>query len=107
MFGLNAIRRTLGIVALAAGKVPSFNEKFKIQDRIRGPFPKGPCFWMHGASLGECKMLLSLAKILRAELPDLPLPALITWHILKCIEMILLRIPDKLHARPVACDCDI
>lgn len=77
MFGLNAIRRTLGIVALAAGKVPSFNEKFKIQDRIRGPFPKGPCFWMHGASLGECKMLLLLAKILRAELPDLP-PILIT-----------------------------
>lgn len=72
MFGLNAIRKTFGVVALAAGKVSSFNEKFKIQDRIDGPFPEGPCFWMHGASLGECKMLLSLAKILKEENPSLP-----------------------------------
>ena len=77
MFGLNAVRKTFGVVALAAGKVSSFNEKFKIQNRLDGPFPEGPCFWMHGASLGECKMLLSLAKILKEDLPSLP-PILIT-----------------------------
>ncbi len=77
MFGLNAVRRTLGVVAFAASKVSSFNEKFKIQNRLNGPFPEGPCFWMHGASLGECKMLLSLAKILKEDAPSLP-PILIT-----------------------------
>lgn len=35
------------------------------------------------------------------------LPALITRHILKCIEMILLRIPDKLHTGSVTSNRDI
>ena len=72
MFGLNAMRKTLGAVALAASKVPAVEEKFKIRDRICGPFPQGPLFWMHGASLGECKMLLALAKILQKDIPEIP-----------------------------------
>ena len=40
--------------------------------RLRGPWPKGPFLWMHGASLGECKMLLNLAKCLKEDLPDCP-----------------------------------
>ena len=72
MVGLEIARTLVGAVALAAGKVSPLDKKFKIARRLCGPFPEGPCLWMHGASLGECKMLLGLAERLRSDFPDLP-----------------------------------
>lgn len=77
MVGLEIVRNIVGAVARMASKVAPLDEKFRIANRLDGPFAKGPCLWMHGASLGECKMLLGLAKILNEEISDLP-PILIT-----------------------------
>lgn len=77
MIGVNILRTTMGMMAQIASRVPSWNEKFRIRERLSGPFTKGPCVWLHGASLGECKMLLSLSRALRKDLPELP-PFLIT-----------------------------
>lgn len=77
MVGLEIVRNIVGAVARMASKVAPLDEKFRIAERLDGPFAKGPCLWMHGASLGECKMLLGLAKILTEECSDLP-PILIT-----------------------------
>lgn len=65
-------REALGSVAKAAAKVPVIENKYHVNARLRGPWPKGPFLWMHGASLGECKMLLNLAKCLKEDLPDCP-----------------------------------
>lgn len=65
-------REALGSVAKVAAKVPAIENKYQVKARLRGPWPKGPFLWMHGASLGECKMLLNLAKFLKEDLPDCP-----------------------------------
>ncbi|MBQ3778933.1 MAG: 3-deoxy-D-manno-octulosonic acid transferase, partial [Fibrobacter sp.] len=65
-------REALGSVAKAAAKVPVIENKYHMNERLRGPWPKGPFLWMHGASLGECKMLLNLAKCLKEDLPNCP-----------------------------------
>lgn len=78
MLGLGTIQRTLDVFARAVGKIPAVDEKFKIRARLFGPFPSGPAIWMHGASLGECKMLLSLARILKADFPEIPKVVLTT-----------------------------
>lgn len=78
MLGLGTIQRTLDVFARAVGKIPAVDEKFKIRARLFGPFPNGPAIWMHGASLGECKMLLSLARILKADVPEIPRVVLTT-----------------------------
>ncbi len=65
-------REALGSVAKAAAKVPVIENKYQVNARLRGPWPKGPFLWMHGASLGECKMLLNLAKCLKEDLPNCP-----------------------------------
>lgn len=72
MVALDLLRSAFGAVAWSAGKVPFLNKRFRIQDRLTGPFPEGPFLWMHGASLGECKMLVSLAKCLKADFPEIP-----------------------------------
>lgn len=72
MIGVNVLRTSLGVMARVASFVPAWNEKFRIRERLSGPFAEGPCVWLHGASLGECKMLLSLVRILRKDLPELP-----------------------------------
>lgn len=77
MIGLEMFRNVVGVVARMASKVAPLNERFRIENRLDGPFAEGPCLWMHGASLGECKMLLGLAKILKKEISNLP-PVLIT-----------------------------
>ncbi len=77
MIGLEIVRNVVGVVARVASKVAPLNEKFRIAERLDGPFAEGPCLWMHGASLGECRMLLGLAKILADEVSGLP-PILIT-----------------------------
>ncbi len=65
-------REALGSVAKVAAKVPVIENKFHVNERLHGPWPKGPFLWLHGASLGECKMLLNLAKFIREDLPDCP-----------------------------------
>jgi len=40
--------------------------KWRLQERIQGPWPIGPVLWLHGASLGECRMLLGLIRALRS-----------------------------------------
>ena len=72
MVGLNALRSTLGAIAWVASRVSSVESRYKIRSRMYGPFSSGPCFWLHGASLGECKMLLSLAQILKRDVPEIP-----------------------------------
>lgn len=69
---LDIAREALGSVAQVASKVPVIENKYHVKDRLRGPWPKGPFLWLHGASLGECKMLLNLAKCLQEDLPDCP-----------------------------------
>lgn len=65
-------RQALGSVAQVAAKVPVIESKFHVTDRLNGPWPEGPFLWLHGASLGECKMLLNLANFLKEDLPDCP-----------------------------------
>ncbi len=65
-------REALGSVAKVAAKVPVIENKYHVKSRLRGPWPKGPFLWMHGASLGECKMLLNLAEFLQEDLPNCP-----------------------------------
>ena len=72
MVGLNALRSTLGAIAWVASRVSSVESRYKIRSRMYGAFSSGPCFWLHGASLGECKMLLSLAQILKRDVPEIP-----------------------------------
>ena len=69
---LDVARKALGSVAEVAAKVPVIENKYHVNERLRGPWPKGPFLWMHGASLGECKMLLNLAKFIQEDLPDCP-----------------------------------
>jgi 3-deoxy-D-manno-octulosonic-acid transferase len=69
---LDIARKALGSVANVAVKVPVLENKYHVKDRLRGPWPKGPFLWMHGASLGECKMLLNLAQFIKEDLPDCP-----------------------------------
>lgn len=65
-------RFAIGTAAKAVAKVPAVNTRFHIGDRLNGPWPEGPFLWMHGASLGECRMLLNLAKFLQEDIADLP-----------------------------------
>lgn len=65
-------RVALGAVAKAAAKVSRLDSKFHIGNRLEGPWPEGPYLWLHGASLGECKMLLGLAKNLKKDLKSCP-----------------------------------
>ena len=69
---LDLARVALGSVAQAAAKVPVVEQTFHMKERLYGPWPEGPFLWMHGASLGECKMLLSLAGFLQQDLPGCP-----------------------------------
>ncbi|SHK87253.1 glycosyltransferase N-terminal domain-containing protein [Fibrobacter sp. UWB12] len=69
---MDIAREALGSVAKVAAKVPVIEKKYHVKDRLRGPWPKGPFLWMHGASLGECKMLLNVAKYLKEDLSNCP-----------------------------------
>ena len=69
---LDIARTAIGTAAKAVAKVPIVDRQFRINERLEGPWPEGPFLWLHGASLGECKMLLNLAKALQADIPDCP-----------------------------------
>ena len=38
-----------------------------LRKRIQGPWPSGPCLWLHGASLGETRMLLGVLQTLKQQ----------------------------------------
>ena len=69
---LEIARLALGTAAKAVAKVPVVEGRFHINDRLNGPWPKGPFLWLHGASLGECKMLLNLSKFLQEDIENCP-----------------------------------
>ena len=69
---LDIARSAIGTAAKAVAKVPIADKHFRINERLEGPWPAGPFLWLHGASLGECKMLLNLARALQADIPDCP-----------------------------------
>lgn len=69
---LDIARTAIGTAAKAVAKVPMADKHFRLNERLEGPWPTGPFLWLHGASLGECKMLLNLAKALQADIPDCP-----------------------------------
>lgn len=69
---LDIARTAIGTAAKAVAKVPIADKHFRLNERLEGPWPTGPFLWLHGASLGECKMLLNLAKALQADIPDCP-----------------------------------
>ena len=73
--------RALGtVVKTAAGalcKYPGLDSEYHIQERLSGPWPSGPYLWLHGASLGECRMLLQFCRALKEDYPDVP-PLLVT-----------------------------
>ena len=63
--------------ARAAARVaclwPGLDHEYHVEERLTGPWPSnGPYLWLHGASMGECRMLLSLSRALREDLPDAP-----------------------------------
>ena len=60
-------------VAHAACLLPGLDGEYHIKERLSGPWPsEGPYLWLHGASLGECRMLLGLAHALKEDLTDCP-----------------------------------
>ena len=69
---LDIARTAIGTAAKAVAKVPIADKHFRLNERLEGPWPEGPFLWMHGASLGECKMLLNLARALQTDIPDCP-----------------------------------
>ena len=69
---LDIARTAIGTAAKAVAKVPLADKHFRLNERLEGPWPAGPFLWLHGASLGECKMLLNLARALQADIPDCP-----------------------------------
>lgn len=73
---IDGARVAAGVVAQGAAKLSGINRKYRVTDRLEGPWVEvaneEPHLWLHGASLGECKMLLNLAKRLRVDLENCP-----------------------------------
>ena len=84
---LDFARFAIGTAAKAVAKVPAVENRFHINDRLSGPWPEGPFLWMHGASLGECKMLLNLAKFLQEDIENCP-KILITTQKVEVVEFL-------------------
>ena len=90
-------RFAIGTAAKAVAKVPAVNTRFHIGDRLNGPWPEGPFLWMHGASLGECRMLLNLAKFLQEDIANLPRILITTQkvEVVEFIKKILSQAPES------------
>ena len=84
---LDIARTAIGTAAKAVAKVPIVDRQFRINERFEGPWPAGPFLWLHGASLGECKMLLNLAKFLQEDIANLP-RILITTQKVEVVEFL-------------------
>ena len=71
--GRLAVGTAVKTVAKAASRFPHLDREYHIEERLLGPWPNnGPYLWLHGASLGECRMLQGLALALKEDLPDCP-----------------------------------
>ena len=70
--GRIAVGVAVKTAAKAASKWPGLDRKYHIEERLSGPWPDGPYLWLHGASLGECRMLQVLACALKEDLADCP-----------------------------------
>lgn len=70
--GRIAVGTAVKTVAKAASKWPGLDREYHIEERLSGPWPDGPYLWLHGASLGECRMLQGLASALKEDLPHCP-----------------------------------
>ena len=70
--GRIAVGAAVKTAAKAASKWPGLDRKYHIEERLSGPWPDGPYLWLHGASLGECRMLHALACALKEDLADCP-----------------------------------
>ena len=70
--GRIAVGAAVKTAAKAASKWPGLDRKYHIEERLSGPWPYGPYLWLHGASLGECRMLQALACALKEDLADCP-----------------------------------
>lgn len=72
----NMAGRLAGTAAKASTRLKPLDRKFHVADRLNGPWVlesnQGPHLWLHGASLGECKMLLNLARFLKQDLKNCP-----------------------------------
>lgn len=69
---LDVARFAIGTAAKAVSKVPVVENHFHVNDRLNGPWPEGPFLWLHGASLGECRMLLNLSRFLQEDIGNCP-----------------------------------
>lgn len=73
---VDGVRSVAEVIARNAAKLSGVDRRFRVTDRLEGPWVEianmGPHLWLHGASLGECKMLLNLAKRLRKDIEDCP-----------------------------------
>ena len=72
MIVLDLARSVVGVVGMAASKIAPLDERFALDQRINGPWPEGPFLWLHGASLGECRMLLNVAKYIQEDIKNCP-----------------------------------
>ena len=71
--GRLAVGAAVKTVAKAVGKCPRLEREYHIEERLLGPWPSdGPYLWLHGASLGECRMLQGLVHALKEDLPNCP-----------------------------------
>jgi 3-deoxy-D-manno-octulosonic-acid transferase len=59
------------------------NERFGLTKAAR---PDGPLIWMHGASVGECRLLLDVFAAIRKQRPDVT--ALVTSQTLTAADMV-------------------
>ena len=70
--GRFAVGAAVEKAARLLSKCPGLDSEYRIDARLHGPWPHGPCLWLHGASLGECRMLVGLARKLKEDLPRCP-----------------------------------
>ena len=73
---------------------------FKIKERFCGNFNTSSVLWLHGASLGECQVLLFLAKRLAREIKNCP-PILLTSQKAEVVDFLKIKqfLPQKLFLK--------
>lgn len=74
--------------------------KFLIRKRLNGPWSHKPnanknCIWLHGASLGECKVLVNVAQRLQRDLSGIQI--LITTQKAEIIETLKKQAGEKIN----------
>jgi len=89
----NTLGHILHATASAVAKAPSLDNRYGIKARLVGPWPKGPFLWLHGASLGESKMLAGLANALQEDIPQCQ-PILITVQKVEALQHLQQEFPQ-------------